>query len=128
MTENDEVVVHGAHWPGHRLVAAEGELEWESAQAFAEQVDRAVEGFSGLLVADLSRVEFADSSALHTLFEAHRSLAAGGGRLVIAGPLDPLVRRLFEVSSTTGYFAFAETVAEAVGGPEPTEPRAGGAG
>ncbi len=111
---------HGTGGRGSRLllVRPRGELDWESAQEFAEQVGAAVERCPDLVIADFSDVTFADSSSLHTLFDAHRRLAAAGGRLVVAGPLSPGVQRLFEVSATTDYFHFAPTAgAAAAGGP-----------
>ncbi|MFE6751790.1 STAS domain-containing protein [Kitasatospora purpeofusca] len=121
MTENAELNSHGTGEWGSRLlvVRPRGELDWESAQEFAEQVGAVVERCPDLVIADLSEVTFADSSSLHTLFDAHRRLSAAGGRLVVAGPLSSGVRRLFEVSATTDYFHFAPNaeVAAAAGGP-----------
>ncbi|MFJ9606179.1 STAS domain-containing protein [Kitasatospora sp. NPDC101176] len=126
MTENAEAGSREAREPdGHQVVCARGDLDWESAQDFAERIRCARGRRPALLIADLSGVTFADSSTLHTLFEAHRGLAAAGGRLVIAGPLDPVVQRLFDVSATAGYFHFAASAGEAVAGADVTKPRRG---
>ncbi|MBM9508691.1 STAS domain-containing protein [Actinacidiphila acididurans] len=97
-----------------RVVRAGAELDWEGSQEFARQVRDAVDSGGAGLVVDLSAVAFADSSALHVLLEAHRDLADGGGRLVLAGPLRPEVDRLFEVTMTAGHFEFADDVRAAL--------------
>ncbi|MEU5208958.1 STAS domain-containing protein [Streptomyces sp. NPDC020742] len=65
-------------------------------------------------VVDLSRTEFADSTFLHVLLQAQRQHDGQGRRLVVAGPFHTIVRRLFEVTGTEGYFTLAEDVPSAL--------------
>ncbi|AUG75315.1 hypothetical protein CFP65_0343 [Kitasatospora sp. MMS16-BH015] len=118
MTETTDPNGHGARAADdHPSVLARGELDWENADEFARRIRAACGRSPRLLTVDLSAVTFADSSVLHTLFEAHRQLAATGGRLLIAGPLHPSVQRLFEVSATIGHFHFAPPVEQAADAP-----------
>ncbi len=85
------------------VVSASGDLDWDSSDAFGERLRQATAGDDPLVVVDLAAVTFADSSVLHALFTAHRTLEARGGALAIAGPLSPAVLRLFEISRADGY-------------------------
>lgn len=99
------------------VVRPVGELDWESGQEFAEEVRAVLDARPDLLVIDLSAVSFADSSALHTLLAARDATVAAGARLVLAGPLANGVDRLFEVSGTREFFAFAPTPEAALADP-----------
>ncbi|SEN81532.1 STAS domain-containing protein [Actinacidiphila rubida] len=98
---------------GLRIVRAEAELDWERSQAFAERIREAARADGARVVVDLSAAVFADSSTLHVLLEARRELADRGGRLVLAGPLGAGIRRLFDLTMTSGHFEFAADTAAA---------------
>lgn len=95
------------------VVRARGALDWHTSEEFADALAAAVDTAAGRVVVDMSAVTFADSVALKALVVAQRALGAHGAELVIAGPLVPSVRRLFEVTGTTDHFAFAPTVESA---------------
>jgi stage II sporulation protein AA (anti-sigma F factor antagonist) len=98
---------------GPHIVRAEAELDWERAQAFAERVHAVTRIDGARVVVDLSAAVFADSATLHVLLDARRELADRGGRLVLAGPLSAGLRRLFDLTMTTGHFEFAADTAAA---------------
>ena len=54
-------------------------------------VDAAAHGH-GILVVDMTRTQFCDSSGLHTLLAAHRRAQAKGGELVLVISASPVLR------------------------------------
>lgn len=65
-------------------------------------------------VLDLSGLGFADSSVLHVLLQAQRRHRAVGKQLVVCGPYQHVVHRLFEVTGTSEYFKLAEDLGTAL--------------
>ncbi|THA24404.1 anti-sigma factor antagonist [Streptomyces sp. RKND-216] len=59
-------------------------------------------------VLDLSRVDFADSSALHTLLTAQREHRAAGRQMVLAGPFSASLHRLFTITGTDAFFTLMD--------------------
>ncbi|WP_392895528.1 STAS domain-containing protein [Streptomyces sp. LN699] len=57
------------------------------------------------IVLDVSRLTFADSSMLNEMLRLLRS-----GRLVLAGPLPPSLRRVFELTQAGPLFPAADSV------------------
>ncbi|MFB8029090.1 STAS domain-containing protein [Streptomyces sp. NPDC056465] len=111
MTADELRVVVEAADDGVVLVRVRGSLDgWSEPSGLTEALEEAAGRGGRLTVADLSRLEFADSTGLHALLNAQRHHDAAGVRLVLAGPLGTGVRRLFEVSGTLGAFTFADTV------------------
>ncbi|MFJ2740655.1 STAS domain-containing protein [Streptomyces sp. NPDC087440] len=92
------------------VVTATGDLDWDNSEDFAERLQRATSGDDPLVIVELATVTFADSSVLHALLTAHRTLEKRGGRLAIAGPLSPSVFRLFEISRADGYLNLVDDV------------------
>ncbi|WP_069174512.1 STAS domain-containing protein [Streptomyces griseus] len=93
------------------LIRVRGTLDaWSGPTLLVEALEGAASTGGRLTVADLSGLAFADSTGLHVLLDAQRGHTEAGVRLVLAGPLRTEVRRLFEVSGTTGAFRFAESV------------------
>ncbi|MDF6020393.1 STAS domain-containing protein [Streptomyces sp. JH34] len=115
MTADELHVVVETTDDGAVLIRVRGTLDgWSAPSALVDALEEAAGSGGRLTVADLSRLEFADSTALHALLNAHRRHAGAGVALVLAGPLDTGVRRLFEVSGTLGAFTFADTVEAAL--------------
>ncbi|MFE3518160.1 STAS domain-containing protein [Streptomyces sp. NPDC059166] len=111
MTADELRVVVETADDGVVLIRVRGSLDgWSGHSELVEALDGAAGRGGRLTVADLSRLEFADSTGLHVLLNAQRRHTATGVRLVLAGPLDTGLRRLFEVSGTLGAFTFADTV------------------
>ncbi|MEY3249720.1 MAG: hypothetical protein RL742_1763 [Bacteroidota bacterium] len=65
------------------------------------------------LILDMSGVKFVDSSGLSAILTAHR-LWKDQGCFVLAGPLNPLVTKLIEISRLDSILIITPTVSEAV--------------
>ena len=66
-----------------------------------------------IVVADVTEVEFMDSTMLRELLRCHRELDEAGSRLVVAGAQSP-VRRLLELTGTDEVLALADSRADAL--------------
>lgn len=70
-----------------------GELDHHTAARMREQVDRAVEGSAAeLLRLDFSGITFMDSSGIGLVMGRYRMMLARGGRLLVVGVSDRLLR------------------------------------
>ncbi|MYT73813.1 MULTISPECIES: STAS domain-containing protein [unclassified Streptomyces] len=80
-----------------------GRLEWDDAALTVQlsDVDR-------VTIVDLRELTWADSALLNALLHAQRQLRRTDGHLILRGPLQPVVRRLFDLTGTASYFTFAE--------------------
>lgn len=90
-----------------------GELDLAVSPRLRELVDEAAGERPRLVVADVSEVGFMDSTVLREFLRAHREVEEAGGRLVVAGA-QPTVRRLLELTGTSGLFALADSRASAL--------------
>lgn len=97
------------------LVSVGGVLDgWSGSGELADALTDAAASGCPRTVVDLSGVTFADSAALHALLDGQREHEATGVALVLAGPLDTGVRRLFEVTGTLALFRIADGVESAL--------------
>lgn len=94
---------------GVEVLVLAGELDLDSVVEIAPALDQALAAQPGRLVVDLSRVGFADSSALNLLLRTHTRTS-----MHVGGPLSPFVERLFEVTGISGVLNLHPTVDEAV--------------
>jgi anti-sigma B factor antagonist len=84
-----------------------GELDVGTSGELALAIEVAGATGAGIIVLDLSQLEFIDSSGIHVIVEASARLPT---RLVIVkGP--PCVHRVFELCGLVEHLAFAETPA-----------------
>jgi len=65
------------------------------------------------LIFDLTNVKFVDSSGLSAILTAHR-LWKDGGCFVIAGELQPMVKKLIEISRLETILTLVPTISEAI--------------
>jgi anti-sigma B factor antagonist len=94
------------------VVALQGELDLYNAQLVRGALEQASGNGVGVVVVDLSRVTFVDSTAMGVLIEG-RSRLKDRGTLVLAAPgLE--TRRALEVSGLDRHFTIRDTVDEAV--------------
>lgn len=101
---------------GAAVVKPVGELDAYTAPELREQLHGlAADESVDLLVVDLSRVTFLDSSALGVLVGALRRMRERRRELRLVEPR-PTVRRIFELTLLDRAFTFSETVEAAVGG------------
>ncbi|WP_411103013.1 STAS domain-containing protein [Streptomyces sp. cmx-4-9] len=107
--DRDGNVVSDITPDGITVVRVHGDLDDDSTPALTRALTVAAESGSSRTVVDLSEVAFSDSSALHALLTAHRAHTATGTLLVLAGPLQSAVARLFEVTRTKAAFHWADS-------------------
>ncbi|GHI90408.1 STAS domain-containing protein [Streptomyces xanthophaeus] len=99
---------------GMTIISVRGDLDDDGSPDLARALADAVACGSARTVVDLSGVGFADSSALHALFEALQAHTAAGTTLVLAGPLQLGVRRLFQVTNLAPVFRWADSLQDAM--------------
>ena len=71
---------------GVPVVAAPEEIDITNAPELRSALLEAAVHGHGMLVADLSRTQFCDSSGLHTLLAAHKRATAAGGDMLLVIP------------------------------------------
>jgi anti-anti-sigma factor len=90
----DPVVVDSYHFDAGSVIALAGELDACTCRGMAERLG----GSPGsLIVVDLARLTFIDSSGLGLIHEARRKAIHGGGNLVVCNP-HPVVLRVLEIT------------------------------
>ena len=99
--------------PGLRTMLLAGEVDLATSDRFRQEIDRALNDGVETLIADVVGVTFIDSTMLKEILRAHRDLEEAGGRLVLAGA-QPAVRRLLELTGTTGFFNLVDSPGEAL--------------
>ncbi|MEU9107207.1 STAS domain-containing protein [Streptomyces xanthophaeus] len=112
--DEDKTVVSESTPEGITVISVRGDLDDDGTPDLTRALAGAVACGSARTVVDLSGVGFADSSALHALLEARQAHTAAGTTLVLAGPLQPGVRRLFEVTSLGPVFRWADSLQDAM--------------
>ncbi|WP_369188798.1 STAS domain-containing protein [Streptomyces sp. R08] len=108
--DREETVVSETTPDGMTVIRVRGDLDEETSPALARTLLAAADSSCSRTLVDLSEVEFADSTALHTLLTAQRAHTAAGTVLVLAGPVQVAVRRLFEVTNAGVAFRWAENI------------------
>ena len=98
---------------GVAVIEMSGELDLAVHDRFRSVVDDVLSEPQGLVVADVSAVEFMDSTMLRELLRCHRELEGAGSRLVVAGAQPP-VQRLLELTGTDEVLALAASRADAL--------------
>ncbi|MFE1173055.1 STAS domain-containing protein [Streptomyces sp. NPDC058773] len=95
-------------------VRVSGSLDHDSAPLLEEACALAEDSGVRRTVVDLSLTDFADSTVLHVLLAAQRAHHRQQRELIVAGPFHEVVRRLFDVTGTAGYFTLADDMADAL--------------
>lgn len=78
----------------YTLVALVGEADVTNAAALREVLEAEVAKRPQMLIIDLSGLRFMDSSALHAILSANRTMDRQGAVLALASPRDPVARML----------------------------------
>ncbi|MFE9252594.1 STAS domain-containing protein [Streptomyces sp. NPDC007088] len=97
-----------------RVVQVVGEADLDTAGELDTALTGEPDAARAVTVVDLSRTTFADSTILGVLLRAHARHEETGRRLVLAGPLEDVLRRLFDVTGTIHHLRFARTLDEAL--------------
>ena len=90
-------------------VAVSGEIDLFTTPEFKEAVAGALSRSVEVLVIDLTRATFMDSSSLGVLIGAHRRMTRRGGRLVVACDQPPILKVL-RVTGLDGVFDVVDAV------------------
>lgn len=98
-SEFPESVVERWSRDGVQVLTLSGELDLDTVDEIVPALEAALAEAPAALVVDLSRVTFADSSALNLLLRTHARTS-----LHLGGPLHSAVQRMFEVTGVTGVF------------------------
>ena len=77
------------------VISVRGEVDLYSSPALRQEIKKQVKKKPDVLVVELSRVEYMDSSGVATLVEGLKNIGKKGGRLKLAGLTDP-VRQVFK--------------------------------
>ena len=105
---SDERALDAADAVDGRAAQHDRVLDLAVHERFREILDGIVAEGVPLVVADVSEVEFMDSTMLREVLRAHRSLEEAGARLVVAGA-QPAVTRLLELTGTDEVLALADS-------------------
>ncbi len=96
----------------YTLVALAGEADVTNSGALRELLDAEVAKEPRTLIIDLSELRFMDSSALHVILRANRTMDRQGGVLALAAPRDP-VAKMLRLTAADQLLPVYATVAEA---------------
>ena len=77
------------------VISVRGEVDLYSSPGLRQEIKKQVKKKPAVLVVELSRVEYMDSSGVATLVEGLKDIDKKGGKLRLAGLTDP-VRQVFK--------------------------------
>jgi anti-sigma B factor antagonist len=95
-----------------------GELDLASEDAVTAQIMGELAKKHGVLILDLTGLEFIDSTGLRVLLTARNKAGENGTRLLLTRP-PAAVHRVFEIANVTEHFEYSDNVAD--GAREPKE-------
>ena len=99
----------------HSVVTAHGRVFYDTVTALAEVLEPMLAEDRPYIVLDLSGVDICDSSGLKLIVASHRAAAERGGWLRLAG-LQPMVRRVIDVTNLSRTLSIHDTVEDAATG------------
>jgi anti-sigma B factor antagonist len=94
--------------PGVCVIAVEGEADMSTAVKFNESFFEAARSGLRGVIADLSEVDFVDSSMLNALVVSHRRMARDKGRFAVVSRNEQ-VRRVLEVTGLGHFLSVFDT-------------------
>ncbi|MQS06511.1 STAS domain-containing protein [Streptomyces alkaliphilus] len=112
MHNGDFDVTLRSHPQGYWLLVVTGELDHHTAPRLRGALDELPRAADTTLIVDISGLNYCDSSGIAALVTAYRRVVDPGGRLVLAGPDDEMMR-LFGIVGLDELFAISPTVEEA---------------
>jgi anti-sigma B factor antagonist len=99
--------------PGILVIAVDGEADMTTAVKFNESFFSAARSGVGTVIADLTRVEFIDSTMLNALVVGHRRMIRDQGRFAVVCS-GPRLTRVLEISGLANLLDVYETRAAAL--------------
>jgi anti-sigma B factor antagonist len=94
---------------GGTILALDGDFDLAQRSRIIEAFEIAAS--EPLVVIDLDRTRYIDSTVLSCLIRLRKDTSERGGVLILAGP-QPMVRRLFDVAGLATFFDIRATVGE----------------
>ncbi|HSV37888.1 MAG TPA: STAS domain-containing protein [Nocardioidaceae bacterium] len=82
------MTIHSTGKKAYTVVVAPAEVDIASSNALRDDLERAIQGGNPWVIADLSNVEFIDSTGLGAILAAHHLAEQYGGTLVVVGPAE----------------------------------------
>ncbi|QMU80282.1 STAS domain-containing protein [Streptacidiphilus sp. PB12-B1b] len=95
------------------MITVDGELDHHTAPQLRAALDEVAFGPGSLLVIDLTRLTYCDSTGITAMVTAHQRAQRAGGLLTLAG-LSQELRRVFEIVGLDQFFSIRPTVADAI--------------
>jgi anti-sigma B factor antagonist len=99
----------------YTLVAAAGEADITNRDDLRGVLDAEVAQQPAMLILDLSGLRFMDSSALHVILQANRSLDRQGGVMALVAPQEA-VAKMLKLTTADRLIPVFPSVAEAAAG------------
>jgi anti-anti-sigma factor len=90
-----------------------GRLDADSSPGFADLLGHSIDAGHHKIVLDLSGVEYVSSVGLRALILGAKKVAPLGGKIVLSGPTERIVK-LLEISGFTSIFTIAATREQAL--------------
>lgn len=119
MTESTGVSVDVRETADHAVVTVHGDMFYDTAEPLREVLTSTVTAARPNVVLDLSGVTLCDSTGANLMVHTHRTASGYGGWLRLTG-VQPLVRRVLEITNLTRILPIYPSVPDAVrGGPPP---------
>lgn len=104
------MIVEKRHHPGYTLLNVEGVIKLgESAEFFAQTLERALERDQGHVVVDLSKINYIDSTGIGELVGYLGKFRDASRKLILVNPSER-IRKLLEVARLAGLFPIYDTV------------------
>jgi anti-sigma B factor antagonist len=98
--------------PGVAVVVPNGELDLDNQQKLRDALQALGNEDLPLVIVDLRRLRFMDSSGLRVLIDAWNEAAAADRRFAVVALKSGIIRRVLEVSGCDAVFQIGEDVSE----------------
>jgi len=99
---------------GVPIVRVSGEIDLSNADEVLTSIESAAVGNAPGLVVDLRELVYLDSAGVRLLFQASRSVASSGGRLVVLVAPDSPARRVLEIADAASVFPLVDSEEAAI--------------
>lgn len=108
------MIVEKRHVDGHTLLNVEGVIKLgESAQFFAQALDRALEEEKGNVLVDFSRINYIDSTGIGELVGFLGRFRDRDRKLILVNPSDR-IRKLLAIAQLDRLFAIYDSLESAL--------------
>ena len=95
----------------HIILALAGEIDLYTAPRLQSELSSVLPAAGpGMILVDMSAVDFCDSTGMNVLLAAHRLAAERGNELVLAAPR-PALRKILEVTGLQSVFTVHDDLA-----------------